>query len=198
MIYAVNYNNESNAVHRFDLNGANLGDLTLKTPIPLMQGITVTNGYLFISSDTVNNNAQGPINIFAVDIATGTVQQMIHQQKSNLENEGLMIWSNAVICQQRGSSVTNEYGFVITKASSAGQHSTSWYQDGVAYGMPALSVQGIPNFNFYVGAANNNGSAVVFSDKAYGCTTIGKGLTDAEVAALSSAVYRLDKNNGRR
>lgn len=199
VIYAVNYNNESNAVHRFDLNGVNLGDLTLKTPIPLMQGITVTNGFLFISSDTVNNNAQGPINIFAVEIATGTVQQMVHQQKGNLENEGLMIWgpTSSLVCQQRGSSVTNSYAFTITLASSAGQHSTTWYQDGVNYGMPALSVQGIPNASFLVGAANNGGP-VVFSDKAYGCTTIGKGLTDWEVYALSSSVVRLDKNTGRR
>jgi len=46
----------------------------------------------------------------------------------------------------------------------------------------------LPNFNVFIGARNDNGTAVVYSDKQLAFSSIGDGLTDTEAANLYTAV----------
>jgi len=56
----------------------------------------------------------------------------------------------------------------------------------------------LPNFNVFIGARNDNGTAVVYSDKQLAFSSIGDGLTDTEAANLYTAVQAFQTTLGRQ
>ena len=71
------------------------------------------------------------------------------------------------------------------------------YRDGVSLGATVATMLTLPNFEFYFGALNNNGSPSFYTQHEIAFGFLGNAITDADVANITSAVNTFQTSLGR-
>lgn len=95
------------------------------------------------------------------------------------------------------SSVTNTFGLHIGSATSTTSYKL--YQNSSLLATnTTLNTFSTPNFNIYVGATNNNGSAVTHMPHQCAFASIGDGLTDTQASNFYTAVQAFNTTLSRQ
>jgi hypothetical protein len=87
-------------------------------------------------------------------------------------------------------------GFHINTRYSSSNH--KGFLNGILKGTNTFAGTSSVNFDVYVGARNNNGTAQIFSSKQFAFASIGDSLLDAEAANFYTAVQAFNTTLGRQ
>lgn len=81
---------------------------------------------------------------------------------------------------------TNSLGHYVARRSGAG--ATALFKDGVSIATGTAASSTIPNLVWFEGTVNQGGAPVTASTRQYACSHAGGSLSDAQIAALYSAL----------
>jgi hypothetical protein len=107
---------------------------------------------------------------------------------------GSPTWFYGLSSTAAGASTSSTQGMII--AASSGGTTDAIYRNGTLFSSGSV-VRTAINVNIYVGAFNNNGTPQQYYANEYRFTTIGSGLTSAEVLTLSNIINTFQTTIGR-
>lgn len=161
-----------------------------------------TNGYAntFINSQTTLTNTSTHFSIYSRTLSVNVEVEIGCYDGVSIFTQ-LRAAGNAVL-----GSVSNILNFTTTTdargfwlATKRANNDREAYLNGATQStITNNDTSSFPNFNLFIGARNDNGVPVVFSNKQLAFSTIGSGLTDAEVSTLYSIVQLFQTTLGRQ
>ena len=113
----------------------------------------------------------------------------------SIGQDGSANWFYGLSSTGGGASSSSRQGMII--AASSGGTIDAIYRNGTLFHSYTVGARSDINVNIYVGCFNNNGSPQQYYANEYRFTTIGSGLTAAEVSTLSTIINTFQTTIGR-
>ena len=153
--------------------------------IPSVQ-LTLTSGHYSIYSRT-------DILQSSIDLGVLSSNGSVHQILTRYVGDQVYSYASTNI----GSTKTNgnSLGHYITNRNSS--TNTTGYKNGMQT-VNGVQTAGLPTDAVFIGGRNQGGSSIIPSSRQYSFATIGDGLTDAQAAALYTAVQAYQTSLGRQ
>ena len=122
------------------------------------------------------------------------LQMLIYRAASNYNGDQYVAPTNRI-----DASVANSQGFFVDSRTNSTTHK-AWRSNsliGTDTSSQILNITSI-NFNMYVGARNNNGTADIFSNRQCAFASLGDGLTDTQASNFYTAVQAFQTTLARQ
>jgi hypothetical protein len=153
------------------------------------------NNSVHLSYYSRENTTVGVDDISAYNTTTGYISRMLIKDGSTsrfVSDQG----ANAVDRIDL-STISDSRGLFVSSRTSSTAFDV--YRNGVNFGTRTAtnSVTGLPDYSYFLGALNYNGSAVNFSMRQVAFASIGTGLTSTDVNALNNAIQTYETALGR-
>ncbi len=157
-------------------------------PITISQSLSSTHLSVYTTSTNTSGVSRGYIGSMQTDVINYTALGWFYggTMEIGVIGDGSAGYTGAI------SSFT---GFKLT--STNGSRTNRYFKNGVKTGSDVTQTGNFFNANMYLGAINYIGSPAYYQNVPFTFTTIGDGLTDAEVTTLYTAVQTYQTSLGR-
>lgn len=176
----------------FNANGiTTTGTQYLKTGIYPSTHMTLNNTSLMIYERT--NVSTNRISIGAYDVVNLWILQLVPRYSNNFYFDSYN--TTIGIGRLTGTEITDSRGLTIGSRLSSSY--AACFIDGEKKGSISTSGGNLVNYELYIGARNNNGTAVVHRSNNYAFAAVALGKTDEQCIAITNAVNQLQTELGR-
>lgn len=153
-----------------------------------------TNGYAdtFINSNTALSGTSTHLSMYSRTLSVGTQIEMgtfdtISTSILQLRPAANAVFGLAASGLVNFTTTTDARGFWL--ATKRANNDRQVYRNGISEGTSTTNdTTAFPSFNIFIGARNNNGSPVFYSNKQFAFVSIGTGLTTTEAANFNTCV----------
>jgi hypothetical protein len=175
---------------KFNANGiTTTGTQYLKTGIYPSTHMTLNNTSLMIYERT--NVSLNKISIGAYDINNVWILQLVPRYSNNFYFDSY----NTATGRLAVTGITDSRGLTIGSRLSSSY--AACFIDGEKKGSISTSGGNLVNYEIYIGARNNNGTATVHRSNNYAFAAVALGKTDAQCIAITNAVNQFQTELGR-